>query len=63
MAEENKLTMDDLVRLYAEAKEDPAVLSLAQTAISEFLGAEASIARASVAEALAFSVMKQSGQK
>ena len=56
MIEDNK-GLDELVGLYEPAMERPELTALVESATSEYLVAEAAMARADAAEALAFRVM------
>ena len=55
MAMDGKIyDIDDLVRLFDKSRIDPVAMGAAQNAMAEFLAAEAAMARASAAEAIAF---------
>jgi hypothetical protein len=51
--------LDELVGLYERAMEHPELTSLVESATSEFLVAEAAMARAAAAEALVFRIMER----
>lgn len=57
--EDAERNIDDLVTLFDRARANPDLSALAQNAASEFLAAEAALARANAAEALAFRVMER----
>lgn len=59
MSDENDKGLDELVSLYERTMERPELRSLVESATSEYLVAEAAMARAVASEALAYRILEK----